>query len=418
MNVAGSVCHELIPNDVKDPSEDWTTGTPVIVNLVTNSPIALPGYTLAADQVVRTAAVLVGTGDFTFTHVPPGDYRIIVTNTAVATTPIVPATWTFDTPATGSITPVAVTNADIADQHLGLYQGRILSGAAYHDLATYGTKDFGEDWTGAGEPTVVVNLVNVFGAPVVHASQSVPAGTGAYSFTNVPPGSYQLIVAPAGQTTATIATAPTNWVFVQPETGTLGTFTLTTTDIVDQDFGLTPGRTVSGYVFNDTNPNGTNDSFEDWLTGAPTVVNLVRVSNGTVFATANVNIGDGDFTFTNLPPGSFRIIVTNDPGSTAAGLKLVKAVDKTTAQPGDILTYTITYTNSGASPLSAFFIDDRTPHYTVLAEQIVAEALPASLTGVVITQPANDAAGAIRWDFTGVLDAGASGTVTFKVKVQ
>jgi uncharacterized repeat protein (TIGR01451 family) len=146
----------------------------------------------------------------------------------------------------------------------------------------------------------------------------VPAGVGTYEFTNVPPGSYQVIVAPAGQSAATTAAAPANWVFVEPDTGTIGTFLLTTTDVTDQLFGLTLGRTVSGFVFNDTNPNGSKDGFEDWLTGTPVVVNLVRASDNTVFASANVAIGAGDYEFTNVPPGDFRIIVTNAPGQTTA----------------------------------------------------------------------------------------------------
>jgi fimbrial isopeptide formation D2 family protein/uncharacterized repeat protein (TIGR01451 family) len=316
MSVAGSVYHQLIPNGVKDPgSEDWTTGTPVVVNLVANSPVNYGGFSLAADQVLRSVAVPVGAGDFTFTRVPAGDYRIVVTDTAVNPAAAAPATWTFDSPATGSITPLALTNADIADQHLGLYQGRVVSGRVYNDAAPFGSRE-AETWAGGVE--VVVNLVNTYGPPVVHASLTVPAGVGAYEFTNVPPGSYQLVVAPAGQTAATAASAPSGWVFVEPDTGALGAFTVATSDLTDQDFGLTLGRTVSGFVFNDTNPNGSKDGFEDWLAGTPVVVNLIRASDNTVVATANVPLGAGDYAFTGVGPGDYRVVVTNAPGQTTA----------------------------------------------------------------------------------------------------
>lgn len=701
LNVAGSVYHQLTPDGVKGAGEDWTSGVTVFVNLVANSPISLPGFTLAADQVLRSVSVPAGPGAFSFSNVPPGDYRIIVTNTAAAATPVVPATWTFDSPSTGSVTPVAVVNADIADRNLGLYQGRVVSGQVYRDLATYGVKDGGEDWTSG--VAVVVNLVNTYGAPVVHASAAVAPGTGLYGFTNVPPGSYRLVVAQAGQTTATTAAVPTNWVFVEPVTGTRDSLTVALTDLTDQDFGLTPGRTVSGFVYNDTTPNGSKDGFEDWTTGAPVFVNLVRVSDGSVFASASVGLGTGAYQFTNVPPGAFRIIVANGAGSstvaapstwlfrsppdgallinvaaanlvnqnfglfrgrsisgivfrdngegggtanngsrqggetglgnvtvrllnaslaildttrtdgsgafrlripaetvagatliveetnpanhlstgatvgsaggsyaraadrvtlvfpdddvtglqfgdvpesalltdgaqtilpgatafyrhtfragtagtvvfaasatatpadlpwtqvivrdlncngqadagepivdgqsltvaaneeiclvlkdnapanagygarhqttvsaafawanvalneslarqdlttvgtpTAAGLQLVKAVDKTTAKPGEILTYTITYTNAGAEALTELFIDDRTPHYTVFSAA-AAGAFPNDLTAVAITAPVVGEAGAIRWTFTGTLAPAATGTVTFQVKVQ
>ena len=315
IRIDGSVYHQLIPNGVKDVgTEDWTSGTPVFVNLVTNNAVNYGGFSLAANQVLRSIAVPVGTGDFSFTNVPSGTYRIIVTNTALATSAVVPATWTFDTPSSGAITPLAVTNANIADQNLGLYQGRIISGRVYNDAAPFGTRE-SETWT-SGTP-VVVNLVNIYGTPVVHASQAVPAGTGTYSFTNVPPGSYRLVVAQAGQTTATTASVPATWVFVNPSDGTRDNLTLTLADLTAQDFGLTPGRTVSGFVYNDTTPNSVKDGFEDWLTGTPVVVNLVNLSNGTVFASANVGLGSGAYSFANVPPGNFRIIITNAAGSTA-----------------------------------------------------------------------------------------------------
>ncbi len=315
MQIAGSVYHQLIPNGVKDVgTEDWTSGTPVFVNLVTNSAINYGGFTLAANQVLRSIAVPVGTGDFTFSNVPTGTFRIIVTNTALAAVAVVPSTWTFDTPSSGTITPLAVTNADITGQNLGLYQGRIVSGRVYNDAAPFGSRE-SETWAG-GTP-VVVNLVNIYGPPVVYASQAVPAGAGTYSFTNVPPGSYRLVVARSGQSSATSASVPATWVFVTPSTGTRDNLTLTTTDITSQDFGLTPGRTVSGFVYNDTTPNSVKDGFEDWLTGTPVVVNLVNLSNGTVFATANVGPGTGAYSFSDVPPGNFRIIITNAAGSTA-----------------------------------------------------------------------------------------------------
>ena len=92
-------------------------------------------------------------------------------------------------------------------------------------------------------------------------------------------------------------------------------------------------------------------------------------------------------------------------------------MDKTTASPGETLTYTITYLNAGAEPLANLFIDDRTPAYTVFVSASNG-AFPNDLTGVTITQPAVNATGTLRWTFTGTLAPGGTGTVTFQVKVQ
>ena len=204
--------------------------------------------------------------------------------------------------------------------------------------------------------------------------------------------------------------------------GTAGTVTFSTaatatpslpwTQILVRDTGCdgTPGAVITGPItvtagqeicllVKDTSTLGAPN-------GATNTTTLTATFSATVASTT---------LFTNT---LLRQDVTTIGTQTTAGLTLVKAVDKTIAAPGEVITYTITYTNNGAAPLNTLFIEDRTPQYTVMSQAIVAETLPASLTGVNITQPAVGATGAIRWDFTGTLDSGASGTVTFKVKVQ
>ena len=98
--------------------------------------------------------------------------------------------------------------------------------------------------------------------------------------------------------------------------------------------------------------------------------------------------------------------------------KLTKAVDKTDAAPGSTITYTITYQNSGTTILTGLKVLDTTPGFTVYAEAACG-TLGAGLTAcTVLTKPAIGAAGPLEWRFTGALQPGASGTVTFKAQVQ
>ena len=70
---------------------------------------------------------------------------------------------------------------------------------------------------------------------------------------------------------------------------------------------------VSGYVFVDTNANGTRNLAEDWSAGVIVYVNIV--SGGAVVQTVSVNPGTGSFNFPLVPYGNYTILVTNSPAN-------------------------------------------------------------------------------------------------------
>ncbi len=92
-------------------------------------------------------------------------------------------------------------------------------------------------------------------------------------------------------------------------------------------------------------------------------------------------------------------------------------MDKASARPGDSLTYTLTYTNQGADPLREIAISDTTPAYTRF-ETAATGDLPAGLSGVTVTAPAVGGTGALRWSFSGDLPPGATGNVSYTVRVE
>jgi len=121
------------------------------------------------------------------------------------------------------------------------------------------------------------------------------------------------------------------------------------------------------------------------------------------------------------------------PAPTTVGegtIILHKAVSSETAQPGDTLTYTLTYTNPTAKAVSNVVVTDATPAYTTYVDpatldpQVNAKCvtpLPAGITACeVTTQPDADDGwmGQIQWTLTGSLNSGASGTLEYKVKVD
>ncbi|MGJ7487758.1 prealbumin-like fold domain-containing protein [Variovorax sp. LT2P21] len=102
------------------------------------------------------------------------------------------------------------------------------------------------------------------------------------------------------------------------------------------------------------------------------------------------------------------------------------------AKSGETLEYRITYTNNGVSPIGTLSVNDTTPSYTSFVGAQTGST-PATLTACQKTTPANPApgptvacaaaqagggTGALSWHFTGMLTPGASGAVTFTVKVD
>jgi uncharacterized repeat protein (TIGR01451 family) len=101
-----------------------------------------------------------------------------------------------------------------------------------------------------------------------------------------------------------------------------------------------------------------------------------------------------------------------------SGLRLTKVVDKASALPGEVLTYTITYLNQSDKGLTTMKVMDATPAWTVFATASCGPVPNVSIACAASTKPAVGAGGRIEWTFTGTLTPGASGTVLFTVTVQ
>jgi uncharacterized repeat protein (TIGR01451 family) len=188
-----------------------------------------------------------------------------------------------------------------------------------------------------------------------------------------------------------------------------------------------PGWTID--LVRDTNCNGVIDAGETAVTGplalvAGQQVCLVMRHSSPAGAAAGSNAQatlSAAFTYTNAAPSlsstATLVDLTTVLGG-GGGLSLAKAVDAATARPGDVLTYTVTYANLGTTPLSSIVIQDATPPYTVFVSASCG-TLGSGLTGCAVTQqPAVNAAGSVRWTLNGTLAPGASGTVTYQVRVQ
>ena len=75
-----------------------------------------------------------------------------------------------------------------------------------------------------------------------------------------------------------------------------------------------PAQPVSGNVYEDLQSNGVRDPGENWNTGAPVWVTLVR-NDGVVIESKQVPVGAGGYNFAGVPSGSYRLILTDANGS-------------------------------------------------------------------------------------------------------
>jgi uncharacterized repeat protein (TIGR01451 family) len=194
----------------------------------------------------------------------------------------------------------------------------------------------------------------------------------------------------------------------------------------------TPSPPVPGWnsvLYWDVNDNGVIDPSDPVLAGPITGIvagqQISLIVKNFIPAAAPLNAQDqiqvtAHFNHTHATPPlvstQTRTNLTTVGEVSAAGLKLVKSVDKAAAFPGELIVYTITYTNHGIDPVQTLTIADRVPAFTTFISQANG-ALPAALSSVA-SSIGVPAAGDVRWTFEGTLAPGQSGTVSFTVQVN
>ncbi len=198
-------------------------------------------------------------------------------------------------------------------------------------------------------------------------------------------------------------------------------------------FTLTAANNPSGLDFSeelykDTNCNGAIDAGEPLLSSSDEIsvtaeqnicliVKVTAPAGAGAGASSNLTLG-ATFVLANTSPAVQQSLSRNDIVDVSlADLNLNKSVDKANALPGEVLTYTIVYTNKGDQAINSLVIKDEIPPYTTFKSASFGP-LPNDLTGCTITEPPPGQTGTIIWTFTGTLAPEGSGTLTFKVTID
>lgn len=159
-----------------------------------------------------------------------------------------------------------------------------------------------------GEPGLGNVMVSIDNAGHTVTSSTTTTGAGTYHFTNLTPGTYTITVTPvSGQT----PTTPTSFVITIPPGGTNDS----------ADFGFVPPPppatgTIGDTVFTDTNGNGAQDAGEPGLAGVTVTLRIDADNDGTfeTVGATQVSGADGHYSFENLPPSPYQVVVTPPTG--------------------------------------------------------------------------------------------------------
>jgi uncharacterized protein (DUF2141 family) len=174
---------------------------------------------------------------------------------------------------------------------IGVFRDANISGIVYNDLSGTGVFNAADP----PFPGVKVLLINATTGTIIH--DQLTDANGAYKFTNVAPGSYQIRELVKGGYIQTSQNPPN----LSTEKSGLQ---LTPAVVPGLAFGNFKASSISGEVFLDNNGDGIIDGADAGLTNWQ--VQLIDPGSGKVIQTATVD-ASGSYSFTNLGPGTFRI---------------------------------------------------------------------------------------------------------------
>jgi fimbrial isopeptide formation D2 family protein/uncharacterized repeat protein (TIGR01451 family) len=300
--------------DANDDGVFQNTETPLAGVTVTLTGTNING------QVIDLSTNTAVNGYYYFGNLLPGDYVVDRTTTPAG---YIDGKETAGTPFGGTVDNTTTNSTDITgitiptggvyngiNYNLGLIQPASVSGLVFADLNRNGLYD-GTDYP-ITNVTITLTGTNILGQNVTNVLQTLSDGT--YDFTGLLPGAYAIAeTQPAGygQGTNALGTAggtnPSQDVFAgivlgQNQNG------------LHYNFGETVANSISGYVYDDANNDGTYEPGEPPL-GGVTVTLTGTNFEGQVITLSTNTAPDGSYDFGNLLPGNYVL----DRASTPAG---------------------------------------------------------------------------------------------------
>ena len=233
-----------------------------------------------------------------------------ITNTASLTPPA--GITDYDSTNNSAAVTVSVTGATVS-----------ISGAIYSDANHNGVLDGGE--ASPGIATIYAKLFRTSDMTTALQAVAYNAGTGAYTFNNVPSYDNYTIILSTNNTLSdpTPIDPNANWIYASPVNYTLSNIAVAGSNVVNRNFGLYNGSRVSGKVIKDDGLNGALANANDGVLNAAetgisgVTVSLRNTTGGTTYDTTTTDAGGNFVLFTNTASATLRIYETN-PANTVS----------------------------------------------------------------------------------------------------
>ena len=238
-------------------------------------------------------------GAYAFTNLEEGTYKVRVRQEG----PIADLVQTEDPDATKDNTSGDITlelNDPIKENvNFGYISDNSIAGTVYRDDNRSGARNSGEK----GYPEQTVQLLDKDGAVIATTKTDA---NGAYSFDNLPDGTYSVRVVKDGALTDLEQTGdPDSTLDNASEPITLNEANPTKKNV---DFGYVPDYFITGTIYRDGNRSGALDTDEKLYEG---VTVQLRDKDGNVVATTTTD-ADGTYSFDKLPAGTYSVTVVQD----------------------------------------------------------------------------------------------------------
>lgn len=299
-------------------------------------------FATTGDNVMLTTTTAAD-GSYSFDNLLDGEYRIVVMTGGLPTG----MTQTFETDGTGlgnlnDQSDFSISGGDRTDIDFG-YTGALSVGdRLWYDADADGNQDAAEP--GISRVDIVLTFAgadDLFGNADDFTVQTTTDAGGLYNFDNLPTGDYRISV-----TTASLPTGMINATAESDDTAPAidGTANINlTANRTDVDFGFAGNRTVGDFVWFDRDGDGTRNQYDSEGDNVPDTfepgygdvdVTLLFAGQDGIFGNSDdVSIqtttdAAGNYNFTDLPNGDFRISV--DTSDLPAGINQTFEVDGTT----------------------------------------------------------------------------------------